>query len=110
MDFGAAGQGEDAGGVFGGDAAAGEDDDTAAGTAVQHAECVCALFRRRRLAGGQDAVAAQADDLLQGFERLAAAIECAVERDAYAAGRIREEMAVVGRVAEVLTVQFRGQI
>ena len=65
MDFHAPGMGENAGGISGGDAAAGKDDDPSAGAAVQRAKHVRALHDRRALARGQDAVATEGDELLQ---------------------------------------------
>ena len=95
MDFGATGPFEDAGGVAGRDAAAGKDPDPSAGTASQFAKQRAPFERALLLAGRQDAVAAQADDLLQRLKRPPAPVKSPMECDAYPTGRIREEMAVV---------------
>ena len=82
VQFRAAGEGEEAGGVVRGDTGAGEDADAAGGTPAQFAKQVRAFNGRRGLAGGQDAVEAQADELLQRLERPAATVEGPMEGEA----------------------------
>lgn len=117
MDFGTAGALENACGVLRRHTAAGEDDDAALGATVQLAKLVRALLGRRRLAGGEDAVAAQADDLLQRLERVPAAVESAVESDACAVGNNGDkvfhlgdvDVPVGGQAADDDTVRAEGQ-
>lgn len=87
MVFGSVGDGGQGGKVGGGDAGAGHHDETDTGAADQKGNQIAAIPGGRRLAGGQQAVTAEGNYLVEGSERIGGAdVEGTVEGDRQRAG------------------------
>lgn len=93
VDLGGTGLVEDAAGVGGGDASAGHDDDAAVGLKDELAKQGDASFGGGGLSGGEEACAAEGDDLLKGLKGIAGMVEGTVEGDLHALGSFDEAAA-----------------
>ena len=111
VDLGGTGGVEDATGIGGSDASAGHDDDATIGLKDELAKQGNVGFGGEGLSGGEEARAAQVDDVLEGLEGVAGTVEGAVEGGLHALGGFDEaatkrdiDVTIAGQCADDYTI------